>query len=306
MDAEARAFTKSIIKHNGKKGCEKCTVEGRKVAGRMTFTNLDAPLRTDDSFLNRDDPAHHKNIISPLEEIGTNMVSQFPLEPLHLVYLGVFKRWLDFILKERGPFSIEDEALDSLSSDLCAIKPSTPSEFKRKPKKLKRRGNHLKGKELRRILLYDGPKIFKENLEPNLYKNFLLLHVPIYILASPHLYETLNDVADALLREFVAHAKDVFGTIFVVYNPHSFIHLAAECRRRGPLDSWSTFKYENYLGVMRRTLRSGARPLQQLANRCEETGGLLTNPKTPEDPDTPVLSMSHHIDEDLEEGSFDK
>lgn len=36
-------------------------------------------------------PHHHKGI-SPLLQINTKMVSQFRLEPMHLVYEGVFKR----------------------------------------------------------------------------------------------------------------------------------------------------------------------------------------------------------------------
>jgi len=100
MNAEARAFVKCIIKHNGKEGCEKCCTRGKHFLGRMVFTNLNAALRTDLSFRNREHPRHHKRNASPLELIGTNMISQFALDGLHLVYLGVFQRWLNFILKE--------------------------------------------------------------------------------------------------------------------------------------------------------------------------------------------------------------
>lgn len=134
MNAEARAFVKCIIKHNGKEGCEKCCTRGKHFLGRMVFTNLNAALRTDLSFRNREHPRHHKRNASPLELIGTNMISQFALDGLHLVYLGVFQRWLNFILKERGPFTIDDDTLEALSRDLVNMKPWCPEEFKRKPR----------------------------------------------------------------------------------------------------------------------------------------------------------------------------
>ena len=139
-----------------------------------------------------------------------------------------------------------------------------------------------------------------------MFENFLLLHVPIYILTSPHLYELYNTVADELLREFVTHAKNVFGRQFIVYNVHSLIHVAAECLHNGPLDTFSTFKYESYLKDIRNTLQSGYRPLQQLAKRYTETGGHLIKPKTTQDPGAVKLSCPHEIDEDIEGTQYKK
>lgn len=35
----------------------------------------------------------------------------------------------------------------------------------------------------------------------------------------------------------------------MVYNVHSLIHLTADVDRFGPLDAFSAFKYENFLGI---------------------------------------------------------
>jgi len=165
MDAEARAFVKCIMHHNAFEGCEKCSVRGVRFLRRTVFLDQNAPLRTDDSFVNRATPGHHKELQSPLEVIGIGMVSQFCLDGLHLVYIGVFLRWLNFLLKERGPFTVDDETLEAMSGDFLAIKPYCPAEFNsRKPRQIKRQGNHFKAKELRRILLYDGLKIFKKKI----------------------------------------------------------------------------------------------------------------------------------------------
>ena len=59
-DTPARAFVKRTKAHNGYAACDKCTDRGEYHAGRMTFPNLNAPLRTDDSFLRRTDQEHHK------------------------------------------------------------------------------------------------------------------------------------------------------------------------------------------------------------------------------------------------------
>ncbi|XP_072755714.1 uncharacterized protein [Anoplolepis gracilipes] len=49
-DAPARALLKGIIEHGGRYACEKCTVIGEWIQNRMTYLELDQPLRTDESF----------------------------------------------------------------------------------------------------------------------------------------------------------------------------------------------------------------------------------------------------------------
>lgn len=127
--------------------------------------------------------------------------------------------------------------------------------------------------------IYDCLKAFKEVLPENLYKLYLLFQSGIYILSSPRFYRTHNGIAKQFLRQFVSHSQAVFGRHFIVYNVHSLIHMADECLRcDGPLDSFSAFKFENYLKTVRNILQSGYKPLQQLANKVRETRGQLTNP----------------------------
>ncbi|KAE8739945.1 hypothetical protein FOCC_FOCC014556, partial [Frankliniella occidentalis] len=57
------------------------------------FLGPNGALRTDESFFERTDPNHH-NGDSPLEYLGINMMSQIPLEGLHLVDEGAMRRWL--------------------------------------------------------------------------------------------------------------------------------------------------------------------------------------------------------------------
>lgn len=93
-DVPATAFIKGIKGHCGYFGCGKCVQEGHFVQNRVCFPEMGTKLRTDESFANRQQKEHH-NSDSPLEQIKIKMVSQFPLDYLHLVCLGVTKKLLD-------------------------------------------------------------------------------------------------------------------------------------------------------------------------------------------------------------------
>lgn len=56
---------------------------------RMSFPRIDAPLRTDTSFRNREDPDHH-NMDPVLEKLPIDMVKDFVVaDSLHLLDLGM-------------------------------------------------------------------------------------------------------------------------------------------------------------------------------------------------------------------------
>jgi hypothetical protein len=51
---------------------------------------------------------------------------------------------------------------------------------------------------------------------------------------------------------------------------HGLIHICDDVRQFGSLDSYSAFPFENFLGQMKRMLRSGNQPLSQLCRRLSE------------------------------------
>ncbi|KAK3931258.1 FAST kinase domain-containing protein 4 [Frankliniella fusca] len=269
LDAPARQFVKCIVGHTGYCSCEKCTVYGEYADHRMTFLEDNATLRSDDSFQLREHPGHHKGN-SPLEDVGTRMVSQFVLDPMHLVYAGVMKRLLEFWINVVGKWKLHVEIVDLISSIFEFLKQYCPSDFNRKPRSL----TYLKSFKctvLRRILLYDGIIAFKDLVDDNIYKNFLLLHCGIFILSSKPLISSKVDIAAELLRLFVSHSGQIYGSMFVVYNVHNLIHLSSECERLNmTLEEFSAFKFENKLKSIKETLKSGLHHLQQLARRDEE------------------------------------
>ncbi|XP_050324473.1 uncharacterized protein LOC126755787 [Bactrocera neohumeralis] len=97
-DSPARAFVTGVISHNGKNGCPKCCQEGTYQKNRVSFQKKIGSLRSDTTFMLRSNPAHHledfKFKKSILEESDFGMVSQFPLDSMHLVDLGVTKKLL--------------------------------------------------------------------------------------------------------------------------------------------------------------------------------------------------------------------
>lgn len=59
---------------------------------RMSFPRIDAEIRTNANFRDREQPAHHKET-SILEELPIDMIKSFPTsDPLHLLDLGIMKK----------------------------------------------------------------------------------------------------------------------------------------------------------------------------------------------------------------------
>lgn len=332
LDAPARAFVKCCIGHNGKAACEKCTIYGRWLFNRVVFVGVEDGLpRTDEAYVNQEQEEHHKGVSPLLTHLGVNMVSQFRLDCMHLVYAGVFKRWLSYLFgimhrnetaeeqhirqlnktagvrqpRFRPHGAVNSGAKNAINAAIEQIAASVPSDFNRRPRSLLFL-SHFKCHELRRILLYDGIRIFRGNVCDETYKNFLCLHVGMYILCSPRFVKDKKwiSVARLVLDEFVATVSDIFDESFVVYCVHCLKHMADECEAHGEADGFSAFKFENFLGVIRRMLRSKYQPLQQLAKRDTEQNGWLLSSASIDDQSADLEQVclskrrTHQLEED--------
>lgn len=214
LDAPARSFVKCIIGHNGTFSCEKCESRSVYINHTQTFPDLDAPLRTDESFRNRSNALHHLGD-SPLENIPTGMISSFRLDSLHLVHGGVMKRWLLFVIGRKKRRGILTELLvTNVNNVINNVASHVPKDFNRRPRSFEYLAK-FHATEYRRVLLYDGLVLFKD-LDPDLWQSFKLLHTSMYILSSPSLcaLEELLAVADLLIRRFVQHSVLHLGGAF--------------------------------------------------------------------------------------------
>ncbi|XP_026279273.1 uncharacterized protein LOC113207099 [Frankliniella occidentalis] len=273
-DAPARTWLKNVNQHGSYYACERCTAVGQWIANRMTYHPHEETLpRTDESLRKQTDRRYHKGP-TPLTELENfSLISQIPLEPMHLLNLGIMRRILTELLgtkRNNCRFKFSDllkSVVDNMSEYIARF---YPSDFARRPRKWSDYAL-FKATELRRILLYDGLLILKaRGVSKKVYHNYLLLCCAIRILSDPLLVRDFADDAAVLLKKFVSDSVLVYGQKFNVYNVHHLVHLSEECKRHGDLELFSAYKYENHLGVLKRLLHAPGRTLSQIVCRLLE------------------------------------
>lgn len=87
---------------------------------------------------------------------------------------------------------------------------------------------------------------------------------------SDKTYIIFNDVANDMLRSFVQMYSILYGEDTINYNVHGLIHVSNFVKLLGPLDNFSAFKYENYLGFLKKITKNGSYPLEDIYNRVIE------------------------------------
>ena len=266
-DAPARAYVKQVNSHSGYSSCEKCTVKGEYDC-KVYFPDVDAQLRTDDSFRNKLDREHHIGT-SPLDQLNISLVSQFPLDYMHMVCLGVMRRLLALWIKGPLKTRLGRQVRMEISQSLLSLRPFIPQEFARKPRSFDE-VDRWKATEFRLFLLYTGPVVLKNKLPEPLYDNFMLLSTAMNILASPVLCKPLCGYAKELLVNFVQHFSSLYGANQVVYNVHCLIHIPDDVRLHGPLDMFSCFPFENFLQYLKKLVRKPNFVLKQVVLRLLE------------------------------------
>ncbi|KYN15583.1 hypothetical protein ALC57_12189 [Trachymyrmex cornetzi] len=249
-DAPARQYIKRIVGHASYNACERY-----------------------EDVIHQSDPEHHVGV-SPLLRLNLKMVSQFALDPFHLVLEGVVKRYLMFVLRgTKSGMRLRGESILEISRRLVELRKYIPMEFARKPVGLEQLGK-WKGTQLRFFLLYGGCVVLKDVVAEILYKLFIMLQIAIIIFSVQKLIDDENyfSFAKDLIAQFVilSSNKDVFGEKFCVYNIHGLLHLYEDVRKYGEISSISAFPFESFLGIFKQMLRSPTKPIQQLFRRLAE------------------------------------
>ncbi|XP_053954692.1 uncharacterized protein LOC128860920 isoform X1 [Anastrepha ludens] len=264
-DAPARAFVTGVKSHTAKNSCSKCTIEGVYTQRRVSFPKQVGNLRSDSALKSRIDLSYHslefKQAGSLLESFNFGMVSQFPLEPMHLVDLGVTKKLLQLLIKKGNVTKMNEKRL--------LLNRFVPSKFSRLSRDLDQISN-WKSTEFRQFLLYTGIFVLKDCINEDLYYHFLLLHAGIRFLSCEKSFNVESNVANELLKEFV----DLFGNIYcdhlISYNVHGLLHLSDCVREFGPLDNFSAYKFENYMQHLKKIINKPNKILQQMFFRISE------------------------------------
>lgn len=72
-----------------------------------------------------------------------------------------------------------------------------------------------------------------------------------------------SQFANEILTNFTIHCGKIYGEQFFVYNIHVLCHLSADADHFGPLDTFSAFVFESYLGQFKKLFKTPNKPLQQ-------------------------------------------
>ena len=278
-DAPARALVKGIKLCTGYYGCDKCTQPGVWL-GRVTYPlTRDLQLRTDMSFRAKENQEHHHQD-SPFCELPIDMITQFPIDYMHQLCLGVMKKLLLKWLRGNHALKISAVQVAEISERLLGLKQFVPVTFVRKPRGLDE-VDRWKATEYRQFLLYTGKIVLRGILRQDLYEHFLCLSVASCILVSPSLAQLHKEYAKQLMQYFVEQGMILYGQEFLVYNVHSMVHLSDNIDDYGCLDNCSAFLFENYMQQLKRLIRSGKKPVVQIAKRLSESSGSI--PPVPEE-----------------------
>lgn len=238
----------------------------------MSFPKHDCETHTHLGFITKEDERFHVRD-SPLTRIpGLNLVSSFPLDYMHLVCLGVMRTMLVTWVFGKPPFKFQSRIISTISSKLISLENCIPHEFCRKPRSLDDL-KRWKATEFRQFILYTGPFVLKFAFLPDhqeIYDLFISLHVSMTILLSPSLCYRRQSYANELLRHFVKSFEATYGRQFITHNFHGLTHLSDDVTSFGPLDICSAFRFENFLHTLKKLVRKGDKPLQQVVNRLNE------------------------------------
>lgn len=101
------------------------------------------------------------------------------------------------------------------------------------------------------------------------YTHFVSLFCAVRICSAKPLLRHLN-VAKLLFDEFISDFKKLYGSQFVTMNLHNLNHITEGVSRYGVLQSISAYPFENALFLLKRMLRPGKNPLNQIAKRLSE------------------------------------
>lgn len=127
-DTPAKAFVLGVKGHSGYSSCTKCTTEGEYIGTRLCFPQIDAPLRSDDDFIQKIDDNYHKpNITCSLLNVPHfKPVTYVPLDYMHLICLGIMRKLLYLWLDGELHYRLQHRTVDKISTHLITqLKPST-------------------------------------------------------------------------------------------------------------------------------------------------------------------------------------
>ncbi|XP_077277432.1 uncharacterized protein LOC143905729 [Temnothorax americanus] len=196
------------------------------------------------------------------------MIRDFPVEPMHLIDLGVTKAVVSMWCFGKPSVKLSHAQVTQISGLLINQIKNIPLEFNRTPRSLEE-SRRWKATEFRQFLLYTGPVVLKSVLNRDNYLNFMSLNVAVTILSSLHHVRYL-DYANSLLNYFVKSYIILYGKDNCSINIHNLLHLCDDVKKFGMLQEYSAYPFENHMQKIKGYIRKKDKPLQQIVNRIYE------------------------------------
>lgn len=212
-DVSAKSFICYTKGHSENYSCSKCDIEGTYDKGRVCFPDVNFTIRTDDQFRLKVQPEHHNGtrIIEKIPDF--NMITDFVIDPMHLLYLGIMKKMINLWFNGKPSCKLAFNDCQKISEHLESFQTQMPCEF-RKPRSILEY-KRWKATEFRMFLLYLGVIVLKDVLKTDLYYNFLTLHVSMTILSNQNLQP-----------RFINQAKVMIIIIIMIFLRHFQLYMA--------------------------------------------------------------------------------
>jgi hypothetical protein len=293
-DGPAKAYILGVKSHGGYFSCPDCEIPGVNIDGRVVYLGLNYKKRTDADFRNMIDQEHHKRH-SILTELSINMVDRIVVDFMHCLCMGVVNKFLTILFGKKPIYTKPTQ--NSISSIINSIESTQPPEFQRKIRALNWLFDY-KASEFRTFLLYIGPFVLKDQISDEHYNLFLKLHVSTFILCHSDFHLLYNDLAHVLFCDFIQDFAEIFGESYISYNFHMLSHLAEESKKNGPLDEFSAFPFESFLGRMKYFISSKNNQLEQISNRVSEMFACSSTPSTKRNQDNKNILLKKPLGND--------
>ncbi|KAJ8668022.1 hypothetical protein QAD02_009685 [Eretmocerus hayati] len=285
-DTQARDAIKNVQGHTSSCGCGRCKVVGRRVHGVLVFLDLDCEERTSEGFRLFEDVSYHNGPSALLAlEPNVDLIYQFILDIMHLIYLGVVDRMLSFLMKgaPNSPvIRLSAQQKTELDRRTLMIRKDIPYEFKRKMQSTNNFEDYH-AVDYRFFLLYCCPVVFKKILNNEYYNHWNLLHVATRMLCGPRAVEEANQARD-FMHQFVEESIVLYGEVFCTINVHGLSHVADDVERANcRADQLTAFPYENQYGKIKNILLSPHRTVAQYCRKVHLQRSTLQIPGLPEE-----------------------
>ena len=272
VDTPAKSLLTGTKYHTSFYGCHMCQQIGEHKSKRTIYSSQKGTERNDENFAERHDLKHH-NHRSILETAGVGMISMFPVDSMHIVDLGVTKKFLSYYLNKIK------KLIGAMNEEYMKYKNYVPKEFVRLPRTF-HEICRFKATEFRMLNMYTGIVLFRNIFTNSQYVHFLKLSCAIRFLHEHNIDDNKLDIAETLLNQYVFEFSAFYGEENVTYVVHTLLHLVECCRNFGSLASFSCYKFENFLQILKKKIKKPTYILKQLGKRINEMWSVASESST--------------------------